>query len=120
MSTLRVDSLQNTSGVGLYPARSWLTWGLTGTQHIDDDENVSSITDTGVGKTTVSLSTVYSNANYSLVTSNAHPNTSSFTGIGSQNPCGSDDTRTTGLFRQWQWDGAFSDVPRACNMTVGR
>lgn len=120
MSTIKANAFQTTSGAGLYPAKSWLTWGVDGAQHIDDSENISSITDTAVGKTTVNISTAYSNANYSLVTTNCHPNTSTYRGITSGNTCGTDNLRTTSQFVQWQWDGGWSDVSRACNMTVGR
>ncbi|MDB4352539.1 hypothetical protein OAA60_03800 [Porticoccaceae bacterium] len=64
MSTLKVDTLQTTSGAGLYPARAWVTFVGTGTVSITDDGNVSSLTDSGVGSYTLAFTTALSSATY--------------------------------------------------------
>jgi len=66
MSTIKVDAIQNTSGVEVYTAKAWVNFNQQGTQAIRADGNVSSITDGGVGITTVSYSSALSSANYAL------------------------------------------------------
>jgi len=64
MSTLKVDTLQTTGGAGLYPAKAWVTFVGSGTVSITDDGNVSSLTDSGVGRYTLGFATALSSANY--------------------------------------------------------
>jgi hypothetical protein len=56
MSTIKVDNLQTTGGAGLYPARAWVNFTGTGTVSINDDGNVSSISDLGTGRYQVNYS----------------------------------------------------------------
>lgn len=65
MSTLKVNALQDTSGKGFYPARAWVNFNGTGTVAINDDSNVSSISDGGTGTYTVTFNNGFSNANFS-------------------------------------------------------
>lgn len=63
MSTLRVNAIQNTSGVQLYLARAWVNFdGTTGT--IRASGNVSSITRNGTGDYTVNFTNAMPDANY--------------------------------------------------------
>ena len=64
MSTLKVNALQDTSGVGFYPARAWVNFNGVGTVSIRDDKNVSSLTDNSSGNYTVNFSNSVSNNNY--------------------------------------------------------
>jgi len=64
MSTIRVNAIQNTSGVEVYTAKAWVNFNGTGTIAIRDDGNVSSITDNGTGNTQISFSNATSSANY--------------------------------------------------------
>ena len=64
MSTIKVNSLQDTSGNGYYSARAWVNFNGDGTVAIRDDENVASITDNATGNYTVNFSTSLSNANF--------------------------------------------------------
>ena len=41
MSTIKVNTLQDTSGNGYYPARAWVNFNGTGTVVYRDDGNVS-------------------------------------------------------------------------------
>ena len=66
MSTLKVDTLQTTSGDGLYPARAWVTFNGSGTVAIIDDGGVSSITDIATGTYGANLSPVMASANYAV------------------------------------------------------
>ena len=78
MSTLAVATIksissaapvfQNTSGVEKGQlAKVWVAFDGTGTVAIDDDFNVSSITDESTGKYTVNFDNAMSNANYCCV-----------------------------------------------------
>ena len=64
MSTLKVDTLQDTSGNGFYPARAWVSFINTGTITTLGSGSVSSITDLGTGNTRVTTSYAASDTNY--------------------------------------------------------
>ena len=63
MSTIKVDNLQTTSGVSLYPARAWVTYEMDGTASIISDAGVSSLSDLGTGEPQFTLSNALSAAN---------------------------------------------------------
>lgn len=65
MSTIKVDTIQNTSGVQQYLAKAWVNFNGTGTVAIRASGNVSSITDRASGKYTVNYSQTMPDANYS-------------------------------------------------------
>lgn len=68
MSTLKVNAIQNTSGVTQYLAKAWVNWDASsGTPTIRASGNVSSLTDNGVGDTSVNFTNAVSDANYSTV-----------------------------------------------------
>lgn len=64
MSTIRVNTLQNTSGVEVYTAKAWVNFNGTGTVAIRASGNVSSITDNGTGDYTVNFTNAMTDANY--------------------------------------------------------
>lgn len=64
MSTLKVNAIQNTSGVEQYLAKAWVNFNGTGTVAIRADGNVSSITDNGTGDYTVNFTNAMADANY--------------------------------------------------------
>jgi len=64
MSTLKVNSLQTTSGAGLYPLKAWVSFGGVGTVSVLSSGNVSSVTDVGVGRYTTNFSSSLSSSNY--------------------------------------------------------
>ena len=78
MSTLKVNTIQNTSGgssstpeqIEQGRAKAWVNFNGTGTVAIRDDFNVSSISDNGTGDYTVNFSNSFSNANYCSPVSN--------------------------------------------------
>ena len=65
MSTLKVNTIQNTSGVEVYTAKAWVNFNGTGTVAIRASGNVSSITDNGTGNYTMNFTTAMPDANYS-------------------------------------------------------
>jgi hypothetical protein len=67
MSTLRVNTLQNASGVEVYTAKAWVNFNGTGTVAIRASGNVSSITDNGTGNYTVNFTTAMTDANYAAI-----------------------------------------------------
>jgi hypothetical protein len=69
MSTLKVNAIQNTSGVEQYLCKAWVNFNGTGTVAIRADGNVSSITDNGTGHYTVNFTTAMPDTNYSIVAS---------------------------------------------------
>lgn len=76
MSTLRVNAIQNTSGVEQYLAKAWVNFNGTGTVAIRAAGNVSSITDNGVGDYTVNFTNALADANYSIATGVNYDNAS--------------------------------------------
>jgi hypothetical protein len=72
MSTLKVGTIQNTSGgnsstpaqIEQGRAKAWINFNGTGTIAIRNSHNVSSITDNGVGDYTISFSNAMPNVNY--------------------------------------------------------
>jgi len=75
MSTLKVTTIQDTSGgssstsAEIYSGRckAWVTFTMYTTQSIDNDYNVSSITDNGVGDTTITFSSSLPTADYAAI-----------------------------------------------------
>jgi len=66
MSTIKVNTIQNASGVEQYTCKAWVNFNGTGTVAIRASGNVSSITDIGVGTYIVNLTTAMIDANYSV------------------------------------------------------
>ena len=66
MSTLKVQTLQNSAGVEVYTCKAWVNFNGTGTVAIRASGNVSSITDNGTGDYTVNFTTALPDGNYSL------------------------------------------------------
>lgn len=67
MSTLKVNTLQNTSGVEVYTCKAWVNFNGSGTVAIRGSGNVSSITDNGTGNYDINFTTAMPDANYSPV-----------------------------------------------------
>ena len=76
MSTLKVNTIQNTSAahsstpeqIAQGRAKSWINFNGSGTVAIRDSFNVSSLTDNGTGNYTVSFSTAMANTTYAPLT----------------------------------------------------
>jgi hypothetical protein len=66
MSTLKVNTIQNTSGTEVYTCKAWVNFNGTGTVAIRASGNVSSITDNGTGNYTVNFTTAMPDANYAV------------------------------------------------------
>jgi hypothetical protein len=67
MSTLKVNTIQNTSGVEVYTCKAWVNFNGTGTVAIRASGNVSSITDNAQGDYLVNFTTAMSDTNYLVV-----------------------------------------------------
>ena len=68
MSTIKVNTIKDTSGTEVYTAKAWVNFNGTGTVAIRAAGNVSSITDNGTGNYTVNFTTAMADANYSWTT----------------------------------------------------
>ena len=76
MSTLKVNTIQNTSGgssstpeqIEQGRAKVWIKMNGTGTIAINDSFGVSSIVDNGTGSYTINFSTAFASTNYCPVT----------------------------------------------------
>lgn len=66
MSTLKVGTIQNTSGVEVYTCKAWVNFNGTGTVAIRASGNVSSITDNGNGNYTVNFTTAMPDTSYNV------------------------------------------------------
>ena len=95
MSTVKCNDLTNVTG-GIPTVKSqqliptaWVSWNGIGTVSIYNSENVSSITDDGVGLFTINFDTSLANINYVAVCSTQESNTSSHGGLQQQSdwPC---------------------------------
>ena len=108
MSTLKVDTLQDSSGnnastseqINQGRAKSWIAFDGSGTGTIYDSFNVSSITENGTGDYSITMTNAMSNANYSVV-ANAGLGTSSYltTHIHCKVPSGFFQDPTTTVYR---------------------
>ncbi len=82
MSTLKVSSIQNLSGVEVYTAKAWVNFNGVGTISIRGSGNVASITDNGVGDYTVNFTNALADANYATFVSCGMTNSTSAPIIG--------------------------------------
>ena len=89
MSTLKVNTIQTTSGVEVYTCKAWVNFNGTGTVAIRGSGNVSSITDNGTGDYTVNWTTSFGNTNYAVVGSalgSTNGDGSTLGGVGGASP----------------------------------
>lgn len=66
MSTIKVDTIQNTSGVQQYLAKAWLSYSQTTTTN-HGSGNISSVTDNATGNYTLNFSTAMTSTGYNQV-----------------------------------------------------
>tara|TARA_R110001606_G_scaffold349548_1_gene499505 strand:+ start:321 stop:707 length:387 start_codon:yes stop_codon:yes gene_type:complete len=94
MSTLKVSTIQDTSGnnsstpagIASGTAKAWVNFNGTGTVAIRSSFNVASITDNGTGDYTVNFTTAMADTNYATV------------GVSSLNATGSGSGRSANCF----------------------
>ena len=124
MSTLKVNTIQNTSGgssstpeqIQQGRAKAWINFNGSGTVSIRDSFNVSTLTDNGTGDYTISFTTAMANTNYAVTcTSSAQHNfTTAIIGVDI-----TDGNYLTGSIRvQSVRTGADTAVDRAYNNVV--
>lgn len=75
MSTLKVNTIQNTSGVEVYTAKAWVNFNGTGTVAIRASGNVSSITDIGTGYYLINLTNAITDTNYCILATTGNDST---------------------------------------------
>tara|TARA_Y100000401_G_scaffold112909_1_gene112915 strand:- start:171 stop:590 length:420 start_codon:yes stop_codon:yes gene_type:complete len=110
MSTLKVNTIQNTSGgssstpeqIEQGRAKVWASVNGTGTAAFNDSFNCSSLTDNGDGDFTVSFSITMANTNYCVTSMSENwetLNSDSYTVISGMHNDNSSDMRQTSSFR---------------------
>jgi hypothetical protein len=73
MSTIKVNTIQDTSGNTQYMAKAWVNFNGTGTVSIRASGNVSSVTDRGTGLYTVNFVNALADNDYTMAGSGAYP-----------------------------------------------
>ena len=68
MSTIKVDTIKNTSNVEVFTAKAWVNFNGTGTVAIRASGNVSSITDLNTGWYQINFTTSMPDGDYSVTT----------------------------------------------------
>ena len=121
MSTLKVNTIQNTSAahsstpeqIAQGRAKAWVNFDGENTVAIRDSFNVSSITDTGTGQYTINFSSAMTNANYAIATAGGG-------GTGSLSDGCNIHTLTTSSFHsQWGNGGTSHDFARCHFIVMG-
>ena len=80
MSTIKVDTLQDTGGKGYYPCRAWIKFNMASSS-IEGEKGVSSLLDRATGDFDITLDNAMSNAEYSLAGyTNAYNSNFNFSG----------------------------------------
>lgn len=85
MSTLKVNTIQNASGVEKYLCQAWVSFNGTGTVAIRASGNVSSITDNARGDYTVNFTNALPDTNYCFNLSASHDGSAASDGVGGVN-----------------------------------
>jgi hypothetical protein len=67
MSTLKVNTIQNASGVEKYLCQAWVNFNGTGTVAERASGNVAGVADNGTGSYTITFINAMPDANYTLV-----------------------------------------------------
>ena len=128
MSTLKVNTIQNTSAahsstpeqIAQGRAKVWINFNGTGTIAIRDSFNVSSITDNGQGDYTVTMTTAMSNTNYAVATASGDGATSAVRGCGVCNSLTTTTFRVQSNFTGGTLNGLYTrDDPIVCCTVFG-
>jgi hypothetical protein len=128
MSTLRVNTLQNTSGVEVYTCKAWVNFNGTGTAAIRASGNVSSITDNGTGDYTINFTSALTDGNYCVNFSFSSDTGGTFTNVAAINPAINSNytssalaTPTSSACRvSTSWTGSGRPDPTYCCVSVFR
>jgi hypothetical protein len=96
MSTIKVDTIKNTSNVEVFTCKAWVNFNGT-TAGIRGSGNVSSITDNGTGNFTVNFATAMTDVNYAVASSQAFNNNVASSGNTTNPPI--NNNFATGSFR---------------------
>ena len=115
MSTIKVDTIKNTSNVEVFTCKAWVNFNGTGTVAIRASGNVGSITDNGTGDYTVNFTTAMSDVNYSSLFTNGMLNTNFW---GPETKIYAQLTGSVRI-RSVQNTGTFTDAD-SCNVAVFR
>jgi len=117
MSTIKVDTIKNTSNVEVFTCKAWVNFDGTqaAASMIRASGNVSSIVDNGTGDYTVNFTTAMPDVNYSSLFTNGMLNTNWW---GPETKIYDQLTGSVRI-RSVQNTGTFTD-PNSCNVAVFR
>ena len=119
MSTIKVDTIQDTSGNEQFTAKAWVNFNGTGTVAIRDSGNVSSLTDHAVGRFSINLANAFAAAESSSCSAVGFQ---SYTGTGNT-PASFDiqqaGQRTTTLIAYTSYQGGDHDQEYSSVICVG-
>jgi hypothetical protein len=112
MSTLKVDTIQNTSGVEQYTVKVAGTLNGTGTIALQNSSGVSSVTDNGVGQYQFNFSSNLPTATYYACGSMAYSDSAHWAYLASNWTGGNQDyTRTTSQCKVGSYNTGYVDSP---------
>ena len=109
MSTIKVDTIKNTSNVEVFTAKAWVNFDGTGTVAIRESGNVSSITDNGVGYYTVNFTTAMTDANYAIAGSASYNGDTSSYGRTVGAPHGVNTASAVGIITSYLYNSGAQD-----------
>ena len=120
MSTLKADTIQNTSGGAVTltnqsAAKAWIDYKGTDTNAVQASFNISSVTDNGTGDYTIILSNSMSSAEYAIVDGAYRLENSNSPSIaGFQTP-----TSSQYIHNHWNSGFGVSDMFRTYSQVMG-
>ena len=109
MSTIKVDTIQDTSGNERFTAFSWVNFNGTGTVAIRESGGLSSITDNAAGDFSMNFSSAAASANYVTFETAGKADTVNNVFTYMRNVYGSGPTTTVSRFTFPSNAGTFTD-----------
>ena len=121
MSTIKGGTIEKASGdpVNLTKqdgVKAWCSWNMDSTQTIKDSLNISSLTDTGSGNSTLTVVNAFISTNSKAPVCSAG---FSSTNPSNKNLCGSVGSVTTCLFEGYSTANSLEDVPMCYTAILG-
>ena len=125
MSEIRATTISDTAGTGpvtltgQYAAKAWVNFNGQGTIAARDSKNVSSLTDVGVGKFTISITSAMADTNYVVNCDCADPSTSDQAAFSGSNNLSPNYTTSSFAFGAMNFTGILQDKVYNFATTLG-
>lgn len=101
MSTIKVDTIEDTTGAEQYTSKAWINFDGTGTINIRESGNISSVLDIGTGNYAPNFSSPLVDANYAVTGMGQRP---SFNDVYASLPRGTTPVQTTSSMEVFFFD----------------